>query len=495
MPHPDLQELLLSLGHHTSDLRVERARQVWANRDVNLGEIDAIGFDMDYTLALYNQEAMDQLASTLTLERLIRERGYPDDIQHLTYDPTFPMRGLILDKLHGNILKVDAGRHVVKAFHGYKPLDHLGHTTYHRDPIRLEPGRYHLIDTLFGLPEVGLFAALIDHFDQRGTPITDFQRLFDDIRASIDLAHRDGSLKAAILADLPRYLLRDPRLAPTLHKFRSAGKKLFLLTNSEHFYTEQVMSFLLDGLLPHYPTWRHYFDLTITLASKPRFFTHDAPFLELDPDGAPLPGPAAFPLRRHVIYQGGNLRDLEEHAHLGVGNRVLYIGDHIYGDLLKSKKTCAWKTCMVVQEMAAELDAADAIRAQLSHLRGLEREHHRLSEEIAFASHLQHHLEERARTSQNPADADTLRALQRASNTHRARRQDILTDLVALDRELEGHFNPYWGPIFLARNELSTFGSQVNLYADLYTSSLSNFLAWSPLQYFRAHRPLMPHEV
>jgi 5'-nucleotidase len=151
---------------------------------------------------------------------------------------------------------------------------------------------------------------------------------------------------------------------------------------------------------------------------------------------------------------------------------------------------------MVVQEMAAELDAADAIREQLAHLRTLESEHHRLSEEIAFAAHLQHHLQQRPKnTPEDAGQADLLKNLLRSSAAQRTRRQELVTQLIHLDRELEAHFNPYWGPIFLARNELSIFGSQVNLYADLYTSSLSNFLAWSPLQYFRAQRPLMPHEV
>ena len=43
---------------------------------------------------------------------------------------------------------------------------------------------------------------------------------------------------------------------------------------------------------------------------------------------------------------------------LGVpSSSVLYVGDHIYGDMLRSKKESAWRTAMVIQELDAELEA------------------------------------------------------------------------------------------------------------------------------------------
>jgi hypothetical protein len=44
-------------------------------------------------------------------------------------------------------------------------------------------------------------------------------------------------------------------------------------------------------------------------------------------------------------------------------------------------------------------------------------------------------------------------------------------------------------------NENSRFGSQVEQYACLYTSRVSNFLYLSPMQYLRAQRDRMPHEM
>ena len=56
-------------------------------------------------------------------------------------------------------------------------------------------------------------------------------------------------------------------------------------------------------------------------------------------------------------------------------------------------------------------------------------------------------------------------------------------------------FNPHWGSCLREGNENSRFGEQVNDYADLYTSRVSNFGPYSPLRYFRAPRRPMPHEI
>ena len=37
------------------------------------------------------------------------------------------------------------------------------------------------------------------------------------------------------------------------------------------------------------------------------------------------------------------------------GKDVLYFGDHIYGDILKSKKIQGWRTFLVVPELQSEL--------------------------------------------------------------------------------------------------------------------------------------------
>src|SRR5690606_5161507 len=133
-------------------------------------------------------------------------------------------------------------------------------------------------------------------------------------------------------------------------------KKLFLMTNSDWTYTDALMRFLLDGQLAEYPSWRNYFDILVVSAHKPAFFSERTPFEELDVSGPePRVVGEATRLERGRVYRGGNRAAFEEGTDLR-GDMVLYVGDHIYGDILRSKKTSLWRTCMIVQELEDELE-------------------------------------------------------------------------------------------------------------------------------------------
>ena len=56
------------------------------------------------------------------------------------------------------------------------------------------------------------------------------------------------------------------------------------------------------------------------------------------------------------------------------------------------------------------------------------------------------------------------------------------------------HFNPYWG--YLSRagfNDKSHFMRQIEKYADVYTSRVSNFLRYTPYMYFRGYTNVLAH--
>jgi hypothetical protein len=42
-------------------------------------------------------------------------------------------------------------------------------------------------------------------------------------------------------------------------RLRKTNIKLLLLTNSEYYYTDKVMSYLLNDQDPDFPSWRDYF--------------------------------------------------------------------------------------------------------------------------------------------------------------------------------------------------------------------------------------------
>src|SRR5258708_24153626 len=104
------------------------------------------------------------------------------------------------------------------------------------------------------------------------------------------------------------------------------------------------MGHLLQGAMNAYPSGRHYFDVAMVSAGKPRWFQDGQPLRERE--GAVLRD-IEGPLERGKIYEGGSLRELERRLE-ETGSSVLYVGDHIYGDMLRSKKESAWRTAMVI---------------------------------------------------------------------------------------------------------------------------------------------------
>ena len=475
---------------------VPRARQVFVNRNLRMDKVEAVGFDMDYTLAMYHLVRLETLAFRMTLARMIEAHGYPPEIGTLGYDPAFVIRGLVVDKRHGNLFKMDRHNHVGRCAHGRRPLpfDEL-RRLYRDEKIHLSSPRFAWIDTLFALPEASLFAEIIERLERQGEPL-DYGKLYDDIRESIDTVHRDGTLKATVREDLSRYVLRDPDLGPALHKLRSGGKKLFLLTNSLFDYTDAVMRHLLDGVLPEYPSWRHYFDAVVTGAQKPGFFSERRPLFTLDGDGKP--GGEATSIERGRTYAGGDLVSFERLMGIS-GDRVLYVGDHIYGDILRSKKSSMWRTCMVVEELERELAWLEEHQEALGELAGLEELRVRTEDVVALRRSALNAVERRIdRGAPEGAERDALeeerrRLKQELDRLRRALREANLR-IDELQRGIEEGYNRYWGLTFKEGNENSRFGEQLEDYACIYTSRASNFVFYSPMAYLRSPRAAMPHE-
>ena len=505
---PDLDpQLGALLGETSTEIDVARKNRVFCNRNLRMDTIEMIGFDMDYTLALYHQDRLEQLSMELTLQKLVDKHGYAPEIRTLSYDPGWAIRGLVVDKKHGNIFKMDRHAYVGRCYHGFRELSHDERKMiYRNEKINLSSDRYEWIDTLFALPEAVMYTTLVDWTDRTdhlADPV-DYDKLFTDIRTAIDEAHRDDTLKSVIKADLPAFIMKDPLLGETLHKFRSSGKKLFLLTNSLYDYTASVMSYLLDGERKAYPSWRNYFDIVLVGAGKPAFFNELRPFVQIDAaTGAPImnghSGESVKHLSRDKVYQAGNVVAFEQLTGIK-GERVLYIGDHIYGDILRLRKQHMWRTAMVLQELEREISVSDRLEAQIKDLELLDRRHRNLESEIDYQSL---RLKKVQRLLDDPALAPALRA--RLEEARKVTRQavDSLRDRAglmdaevdSLEARIDRAYNSHWGSCLREGNENSRFGEQVNDYADLYTSRVSNFGPYSPLRYFRAPRRPMPHEI
>lgn len=478
---------------------LDPARRVFVNRNLRLDQIRLIGFDMDYTLAPYVKKAIEELSYRLTAERLVRELGYPESILEIPYDPSFVLRGLVVDKRLGNIFKMDRHGYVGRCFHGRRELTKEERRELYRNvKIRVTASRYHWLDTLFALPEASLYAGIIEHYENdRGIKRVGYRKLFDDIRSSIDACHRDGSLKTIVKADLPSYIVADPDLAPTLHKLRSAGKKLFVLTNSYWDYTNAVMSYLLDDRLAEYPRWRNYFDMVIVGAQKPKFFTDSAPFLKIDPDTGEVATEASTKFENRGVYQGGNIQTFDRIT--GGGESVLYVGDHIYGDIIRSKKDSLWRTALILEELEHELARAREVMHAQSDLIALEDRRYALDHEINAIklriTAVERALESGENGQPRPEElSHTKRQLKMALDRRRRDLRTVIERRELLTDEVSRAYNPYWGSVFKEGSEVSRFGKQVEIYSCIYTSRVSNLWSYSPTQYFRAPRHWMSHE-
>jgi HAD superfamily 5'-nucleotidase-like hydrolase len=374
----------------------------------------------------------------------------------------------VVDKKLGNLLKVDAYNHVTRARHGRKFLDKdERRRRYPRGRIRLGSRRYRVFDTLFDLPEGSLYAALVDLKEASPAVIkADYLTLFEDIRAAVDTLHADGSLKARITADLDSYFLKDRNLVPTLRKYQTAGKKLFLLTNSEASYTAAVMDHLVGGPTG---TWEEFFDLVVCFSRKPGFFLKRG-------DGEPVPQGAfpQMPNRKGHCFVGGDSFFLEKKIGSG-GDEILYFGDHTYGDILRSKKSVGWRTAMIVPEVEQEVAAMRPLRADWQALA--------VQEEI---------LEDLV------MERDHLRATGRPASARLQELDKLISDALGkrarLQRKLRAAFNPHWESLFREGRAASRLGKQIMEFACIYTSRVSNFLKYPADKFFARPVQVLPHE-
>jgi HAD superfamily 5'-nucleotidase-like hydrolase len=174
---PFSSEFRATALHHPAGL--PRGSRIFVNRNLRMRSIGAVGFDLDYTLAHYRYRELDDLAFRLTQRKLVEKRGHPEEILAIPFDPEFVVRGLVIDRRRGNILKMDYHNYVVRAFHGRKSLTAAERKhIYRMRRIRTSASAYVSVDTLFHLPEVYLYLALVDFYEEHGR-FRDYGALYD----------------------------------------------------------------------------------------------------------------------------------------------------------------------------------------------------------------------------------------------------------------------------------------------------------------------------
>jgi len=465
--------------------------RVFVNRNLRMEKIQYVGFDLDWTLASYNRLPLEELTFEEVLERLIKVYGYPALIRSAEFRPDFSHRGLLIDKAQGVVLKMDRHRYVGRAYLGRTELEIPEHTRlYRQERIDLTRERFYHVDTLFELPEVNLFSEIVElkRRHPESLPLS-FEEIFRDIRVAIDSVHADGTLKRKIIADPEPFIPKDPTIALTLQKMALGGRKILLITNSEWYYTDALCSYIFDKETLGLSSWRDLFDLVVVSAEKPLFFRKNRPFVELDTSGAEN-GSVLIPEWKK-IYRTGSRDGLM--SLLGcLGEKVLYIGDHIYGDIRWTRVSSTWRTALVIRELEDELRNQQILAAEMKHLMQVKLELTDLGQEL---DNLREAAALLATLGPDEAEATELRRLVLLELQESAGQHEALRSRTAeLQARVFSYFNPTWGSLFRQGSSKSLFASQVEDFACLYTSHLRNFLHYGNTHYFRVVTDPLAHE-
>ncbi len=461
-------------------------RKVYCNRTLNLKSISAIGYDMDYTLIHYRTEVWE-LRTYEYLKQQFLADGWP--IEQLQFNPNIISRGLIIDTEYGNLIKANRFGFIKRAMHGTTLMNFEEHRTlYSRTLIDLEDKRWVFLNTLFSLSEGCMYCQLVDLLDRRLIPeILGYADLYEKVSRVLDAAHMEGRVKAEIITSPEKYVLLDEDIPLTLWDQYCSGRKLVLITNSEWSYMVPMMTYAFNRFLPSGITWRDLFQIIIVGARKPHFFTTDQPFFEIVNEEGLLK-PHFGGLEKGKAYLGGAARALEKSLKLS-GDEILYIGDHMFGDVHVTKNVSRWRTALILRELEDEIRAIEDFKPYRQRLASLMEKKEQLENRYCTVK-LAFQRKKKSSDTKIIIDDDLEKKMQGIRASIEALDKEI-SPLAQMDAELN---NKTWGLLLRAGNDKSYLAYQLERYADVYTSRVSNFMWITPFAYLRSPRGSLPHD-
>jgi HAD superfamily 5'-nucleotidase-like hydrolase len=450
---------------------------VYVNRVLNLKKIKVIGFDMDYTLVRYNPKAFEELTYEKAKEKLITIMSYPKEVGELNFDYDRSIVGLVVDKRNGNLLKLSLYGKVKKSFHGLDEIDYkTQNKIYQNMLIDISRPEFQSLDTSFAISNGVLFQQLVQ-LKKEGVNLPDYYQIAEDIKEAIDISHQDDSIKSVVVKNFNKYVIKDSKVAFLLEKYKAHGKKLMIITNSDYNYSKALLDYALNPFWKKHNRWEDVIDLTITLAVKPRFFERSGNFLKIEPDSGLMSNYRG--LVDKGFFQGGWFQKVQDD--FGVeGSEILYLGDHIYGDVVSIKKRCSWRTALVLGDLEGELIGIEESKGIQENVDKLMRQKTDLEMKI--------NRMDIQKDEGGPVDR---------------KKMDVLfTEIDKINKEISDglvkynqYFNPYWGQILRAGYEESRFADQVEKYACIYMTKVSDLYDYSPKTYFRPMKRYLPHEI
>ncbi len=454
--------------------------KLYVNRTLNLKKIKYIGLDMDHTLIKYDSEKFEELAYEQMKKKLVQKYHYPEEVLKLKFEYKRAIRGLVIDKNRGNLLKVSRYGAVREGYHGLQKIDYKKmKTQFGTLFIDLNNSDFDTIDTTFSISHACLFSQLVELKEtQFKEEIPEFSQIASHLQDVLDLSHRDGSIKTIVKDNLDKYVFKREELMRHILKYIKHGKEFFLVTNSDFEYTNTLLSYAIDEYLPDGQRWNDIFKWVITLSNKPRFFYDQLPILEVNSKTGMMKNHTGE--LKPGIYQGGSSTHLSNHWNV-TGDQILYVGDHIYGDILRLKKDCEWRTALIVEELEYEVEQNKLGLNVSKKIQALMKEKIQIEEELNL-------FIAEAIEKNNAIDEEKKRGF-------KSKIELIDKQILPLLNEQRNLHNPYWGEIMRVGIEESQFANQVERFADIYMTDLKDLMVQSPRTYLRSVRRQLPHDI
>ncbi|GMI06136.1 hypothetical protein TrVE_jg2414 [Triparma verrucosa] len=479
--------------------------QVYANSYVDLGLVEVVGFDYDYTIVQYNN-ALLELIYEMARDLLVTELRFPPEICDLKFDPTFPIRGLAVDRKTGWICQLSYTHKVSLAYEGKKKVPTERFRREFKSKRSLTPNerqkRLKPLNDLFSMAECALVADVVEFFNNNDIAF-DPTSVVDDVLKAIGKTHMSGDFHRKVAENPAKYFESTPRMKEVLKNLKSADKTLLLISNSPFWYVNAGMKYILGS------NWRSLFDCVIASAGKPGFYIERTrPFREIVLSGESLDDfrkenisfEKVEKLSPDKVYSGGCLRELvrlmpalqrqrpvskallvasgvdidikEEVSGGGLLNtNVLYLGDSLFADLVDAKREFGWLTAAVLRELS---DEATALRTD---------EYVATRQTIDILLSTLRLVQEEMGMARTEEDMDVLDTLETKVSESRDRLNSILG-------------NKRFGSIFRARHQPSLLSQSLKRYSDLYMSSVEDLVNYSPQHRFypSSINSINPHE-
>nr|XP_022293186.1 5'-nucleotidase domain-containing protein 1-like isoform X1 [Crassostrea virginica] len=332
-----------------------------------LADYDAIGFDLDHTLAKYKLVDLMNLAYDSLCESLVKKGYNPKIKDDLGTHKDFICKGLFLDSEKGNILKLSHDGKILRCSHGTRMMKKDELTSNYGEDLHWEhfkeaidqvkslgkDMKYRFFENYFDIPALICCAHIVDILDEEnGGPCEkydfwkDIYSAFGENYIPTQFAKNAGWFFPKLKENPEKYLQTSSNgVKDWLKELKEDNRVVFLMTSSAIDFAGMVIQIVLGS------DWRNYFDIYLTDAKKPGFFTNNNRFISIES------GEEVTELQPLKTYSGGNYTDLMKFLEKQTGKsnpQVVYFGDSLCSDSFPAKTYGNWDVVLVLEEMEAE---------------------------------------------------------------------------------------------------------------------------------------------